>query len=135
IGGRIITEYAWHSLFARNLFITPAQIGSAWTAERTVDPDWVVLDLPSFKADPARHGCAGETVIALDFERRLVLIGNTEYAGEIKKSIFSVLNLDLPRRSVFPMHCSANEDRSEEHTSELQSRENLVCRLLLEKKK
>ena len=110
IGGRIITEYAWHSLFARNLFITPAQIGSAWTAERTVDPDWVVLDLPSFKADPARHGCAGQTVIALDFERRLVLIGNTEYAGEIKKSIFSVLNLDLPRRSVFPMHCSANED-------------------------
>ncbi|HZJ10785.1 MAG TPA: phosphoenolpyruvate carboxykinase (ATP) [Trueperaceae bacterium] len=110
LGARIVTEYAWHSLFARNLFITPAQIGSAWTADRTVKPDWVVLDLPSFRADPERHGCASSTIIAVDFERRLVLVGNTEYAGEIKKSIFGVLNLDLPRRSVFPMHCSANED-------------------------
>ena len=112
IGGRIVTEYAWHSLFARNLFITPAQIGSAWTADRTVDPEWVVLDLPSFEADPERHGCASTTVIAVDFGRRLILVGNTEYAGEIKKSIFGVLNLELPRRDIFPMHCSANEDEA-----------------------
>src|SRR5690606_25704266 len=99
---RVVTEYAWHSLFTKNLFID-------------VDGghdhvDWVVVDLPSFKADPQRHGSASSTVVAMDFARKLVLIGNTEYGGEIKKSIFTALSLDLPRRSVFPMHCSANED-------------------------
>src|SRR5690606_9885501 len=99
---RVVSEYAWHSLFTRNLFID--------AAARHAVPDWVVVDLPSFKADPQRHGCASSTVIAMDFQRKLVLIGNTEYGGEIKKSIFTALNLDLPRRAVFPMHCSANED-------------------------
>ncbi len=98
---RVVAEYAWHGLFAGNLFRRPDRPG------RT--PDWVVLDLPSFEADPARHGCRSTTAIMLDFERRLVLIANTEYAGEIKKSIFSVLNLALPSREVFPMHCAANE--------------------------
>ncbi len=99
---RVVTEYAWHSLFARNLFVDAATPHE--------DPEWVVLDLPSFRADPARHGCRSSTVIAMDFERKVVLIGNTEYAGEIKKSIFTALNLALPERGVFPMHCSANED-------------------------
>ncbi len=98
---RVVTEYAWHSLFARNLFVD-AQGAHA-------QPDWLVVDLPSFEADPKRHGTNSTTVIALDFEKRLVLIGNTEYAGEIKKSIFSALNMVLPDDDVFPMHCSANE--------------------------
>ncbi len=67
-----------------------------------------MIDLPSFRADPARHGCRSDTVIAIDFERKLVLIGNTAYAGEIKKSVFTVLNYLLPDRGVMPMHCSAN---------------------------
>jgi len=101
LGVRVVTEYAWHGLFAANLFRRPDAAGR--------EPDWLVLDLPSFEADPARHGCRSTTAIMLDFERRLVLIANTEYAGEIKKSIFGVLNLALPRRDVFPMHCAANE--------------------------
>jgi phosphoenolpyruvate carboxykinase (ATP) len=72
------------------------------------DPDFTVINLPSFRADPERHGCRSETVIAVSFKERLVLIGATEYAGEIKKSIFSVLNFLLPDRNVMPMHCSAN---------------------------
>jgi len=100
---RVVTEYAWHSLFAQNLFIN--------VTSPHPTTDWVVVDLPSFKADPRRHGSASSTVVAMDFERKLVLIGNTEYGGEIKKAIFTALNLDLPRRSVFPMHCSANEAR------------------------
>src|SRR5690625_4646645 len=98
---RVVTEYAWHSLFARNLFIEAEQAHE--------QPDWLVVDLPSFRADPERHGTNSSTVVALDFERRMVLIGDTEYAGEIKKSIFSALNMVLPDVDVFPMHCSANE--------------------------
>ena len=98
---RVVTEYAWHSLFARNLFVDQA------TAHE--QPDWMVVDLPSFKADPERHGCNTSTVVAMDFEHKLVLVGDTEYAGEIKKSIFSALNMVLPDVDVFPMHCSANE--------------------------
>ncbi|MDT3681866.1 MAG: phosphoenolpyruvate carboxykinase (ATP) [Truepera sp.] len=98
---RVATEYAWHSLFASNLFRRPAPTTEA--------SEWLVLDLPSFEADPKRHGSHSTTAIMLDFERRVVLIANTEYAGEIKKSIFSALNLALPRRGVFPMHCSANK--------------------------
>lgn len=101
---RVVTEYAWHSLFARNLFV------DAETAHE--EPDWMVVDLPSFKADPERHGCNTSTVVAMDFEHKLVLVGDTEYAGEIKKSIFSALNMVLPDVDVFPMHCSANESAS-----------------------
>src|SRR5690606_29468600 len=67
-----------------------------------------IIDLPSFRADPARHGCRTETVIAVDFSRMLVLIGGTAYAGEMKKSVFTVLNYLLPESGVMPMHCSAN---------------------------
>ena len=98
---RVVTEFAWHGLFSRNLFIdAEAPHG---------EPDWLVLNLPSFCAVPQRHGTRSGTVIAMDFGRRLVLVGNTEYAGETKKSIFSALNLELPRAGVFPMHCSANQ--------------------------
>lgn len=99
---RVVTELAWQALFARNLFITEG-VDAA-------EPDWMVIDLPSFKADPVRHGCRSSTVIAVDFGKRLVLIGDTEYGGEIKKSIFSALNFELPLKGILPMHCSANED-------------------------
>ncbi|WP_395697618.1 phosphoenolpyruvate carboxykinase [Methylocella sp.] len=100
---RVLTEYAWHSLFIRNLLIRPtSEEAKAFSADLTI------LDLPSFKADPARHGCRTETVIAIDFTRKIVLIGGTSYAGEIKKSVFSYLNFVLPAKGVMPMHCSAN---------------------------
>ena len=97
---RVTTERAWHSLFAQNMFVR----GEPWAGEA----DFTVLSLPSFRADPARHGLRSSTVIAVSFADRLVLVGGTEYAGEIKKSIFSVLNFTLPDAGVLPMHCSAN---------------------------
>lgn len=101
---RVVTEYAWHSLFIRNLLIRP----DISEIEGFV-PQLTIIDLPSFRADPARHGTRGETVIAIDFKRMLVLIGGTSYAGEMKKSVFTALNYLLPQESVMPMHCSANE--------------------------
>src|SRR3712207_9235694 len=85
---------------------------------------------PEFEADPARHGTRTGTFIVLNLARRTILIGGTRYAGELKKAMFTVMNYYLPKQGVLSMHC-----RSEEHTSELQSRQYLVCRLLLEKKK
>lgn len=104
---RIVTELAWHSLFIRNLLIRPAESELAdFLAQLTI------INLPSFKADPKRHGTRSETVIAVDLTRMIVLIGGTSYAGEIKKSVFTVLNYLLPTRGVMPMHCSANEGKS-----------------------
>jgi phosphoenolpyruvate carboxykinase (ATP) len=100
---RVITELAWHSLFIRNLLIRPERESLADFAAKLT-----IIDLPSFKADPARHGTRSETVIAVDLSRMLVLICGTSYAGEIKKSVFTVLNYLLPERGVMPMHCSAN---------------------------
>src|SRR2546427_5492372 len=100
---RIITEYAWHNLFARNLFIVPSNPALAPHA-----PEFTVIDSPSFLADPTRHGSRSQAVIAVNFSRKLVLVGGTSYAGEIKKSIFSILNYILPLKNVLPMHCSAN---------------------------
>ncbi len=101
---RVVTELAWHSLFIRNLLIRPEADSLAdFTAKMTI------IDLPSFRADPARHGTRTETVIALDLTRMIVLIGGTSYAGEMKKSVFSALNYLLPQQGVMPMHCSANE--------------------------
>ena len=98
---RVITEYAWHALFIQHLLIVPeSQNGFA--------PKLTIIDLPSFRADPARHGTRSETVIALDLANGLVLIGGTQYAGEMKKAVFTVLNYLLPERGVMPMHCSAN---------------------------
>jgi phosphoenolpyruvate carboxykinase (ATP) len=104
---RVVTQYAWHNLFARNLFIP--ETDPARLARHT--PAFTVVDLPGFEADPARHGTRSGVFIALNFERRLVLIGGTSYAGEIKKSIFSVMNYLLPMRRVLSMHCSANVGR------------------------
>src|SRR3989475_9912830 len=101
---RIITEYAWHNLFARNLFIVDASPAAASAHV----PQFTVIDSPGFQADPKRHGTNSEVVIALHFAKKLVLIGGTSYAGEMKKSIFSVLNYILPLRNVLSMHCSAN---------------------------
>jgi phosphoenolpyruvate carboxykinase (ATP) len=100
---RVVTEYAWHSLFIRHLLIRPPS-----DALEYFDPTFTVVDLPGFRADPKRHGSISPTVIAVDFSRRMVLIGGTSYAGEMKKSVFTILNFLLPSKGVMPMHCSAN---------------------------
>ena len=105
---RIVTEYAWHSLFARHLFIPerdPDRLGRH-------QPQFTVIDTPRFHADPERHGTNSEVFILVNFAKRLVLIGGTSYAGEIKKSIFTVMNYLLPLRGAMPMHCSANVGRA-----------------------
>lgn len=107
MGVTVITETAWHALFIRNLLIRPDG-GDAETPAGEV----TILHLPSFKADPARHGSRTDTVIALDMSRKLVLIGGTAYAGEIKKSVFSLFNFHAPLVDVLPMHCSANIGKS-----------------------
>ena len=101
---RIITELAWHSLFARNMFITP-QTNEEF---RRHIPDFTVIAVPSFKAFPQVDDTPSNTVIAINFEQRLCIIGNTGYAGEIKKSIFTIMNYLLPLEGVMTMHCSAN---------------------------
>ena len=100
----VLTEFAWHSLFARNMFL-PENDESRRGSHR---PEFTVVDAPLFKADPVKHGTRSEVFIAVHFGRKLVLIGGTHYAGEIKKSIFTVLNYMLPIKGVMPMHCSAN---------------------------
>ncbi|MBS9721666.1 phosphoenolpyruvate carboxykinase [Tianweitania sp. BSSL-BM11] len=106
---RVITEYAWHSQFIRNLLIRPDRSELA-----DFTPALTIIDLPSFRADPARHGSGTETIIAVDFTNMLVLIGGTSYAGEMKKSVFTALNYLLPAKTVMPMHCSANESHDGE---------------------
>jgi len=106
---RILTELAWHSLFIRQLLIRPERSELA-----DFVPDLTIVDLPSFKADPERHGVRTETVIAIDFSRKIVLIGNSSYAGEMKKSVFTTLNFYLPAQGVMPMHCSANVGRDDD---------------------
>jgi phosphoenolpyruvate carboxykinase (ATP) len=103
IGVRVVTESPWHALFAHNMFL---RIGA--DALRGFAPDFTVLHAPGLAADPARHGTRSDVAIVVNFTAREVLIAGTSYAGEIKKSIFSVLNQVLPDRDVFPMHCSAN---------------------------
>ena len=100
---RVICEYAWHALFIQHLMIKPDM--AEYEGFR---PKLTIIDLPSFKADPKRHGVRSETVIACDLTQGLVLIGGTSYAGEMKKSVFTVLNYLLPEKGVMPMHCSAN---------------------------
>lgn len=100
---RVITELAWHGLFIRNLLIRPAR-----EVLNTFQQKLTIINLPSFKADPARHGVRSETVIACNLTKGIVLIGGTSYAGENKKSVFTVLNYLLPAKGVMPMHCSAN---------------------------
>ncbi len=97
---RVVTELAWHALFMRHLLRKPAA--------GAFEPQLTIINLPSFKADPARHGTRSETVIAFDLKNRIVLIGGTQYAGETKKAVFTVMNYLLPQQGVLPMHCSAN---------------------------
>jgi phosphoenolpyruvate carboxykinase (ATP) len=103
VRARVYTEYAWHSLFIRNLLIRPDMSELA-----SYVPDLTIVDLPSFRADPKRHGCRSETIVAIDLTRKIVLIGSSSYAGEMKKSVFTYLNYVLPKKGVLPMHCSAN---------------------------
>ena len=105
---RVITELAWHNLFIRHLLRRPeaAELADFY-------PEFTILNCPSFTADPELHGCASGTVIAISFEQKLILIGGTAYAGENKKSVFSVLNYLLPKAGVMPMHCSANHAKDD----------------------
>ncbi|WP_438345208.1 phosphoenolpyruvate carboxykinase [Methylorubrum populi] len=103
VRARVYTELAWHSLFISNLLIRPERGELA-----AYVPELTIIDLPSFQADPARHGCRSKTVIAIDFAQKIVLIGGSAYAGEMKKSVFTYLNYVLPNAGVMPMHCSAN---------------------------
>ena len=100
---RIITEYAWHSLFVHQLLIRP-------TAEQLKGfvPEFTIIDLPGFEADPKIHGCSTGTVSAVNFTKKVILIGGTSYAGEMKKSVFTIMNYLLPVKRVMSMHCSAN---------------------------
>jgi len=100
---RVVTEKAWHALFARCLFLRPSreELGR-------FRPDWHILAAPEIKPELSTSGSGRDVFVGLDFSRRLVVIAGTHYAGEIKKSVFSVLNYLLPQRGVFPMHCSAN---------------------------
>jgi phosphoenolpyruvate carboxykinase (ATP) len=101
---RIVTEYAWHSLFARNMFI---KLKTNDEYRRHV-PDFTVIAIPSFRSSPVIDQTPSETFIALNFEQKLCIIGNTGYGGEIKKSVFTLLNYILPLQNVMTMHCSAN---------------------------
>jgi len=101
---RIITELAWHNLFARNMFISP----SSSDEYRRHVPEFTVISVPSFKAFPPVDGTSGQTIIAINFAQKLCIIGNSGYAGEIKKSVFTILNYLLPLDGIMPMHCSAN---------------------------
>ena len=100
---RVINELAWHNLFMRTLLVRP----NAAELENFT-PEYTIIDLPSFRADPVRHGSRGRTVVAVNFSEKLILIGGTAYAGEMKKSVFGILNYLLPLKGVMPMHCSAN---------------------------
>jgi phosphoenolpyruvate carboxykinase (ATP) len=103
INVRMVTELAWHGLFIRTMLRRPDR-------EDLDDfvADFTVINCPTFQADPKKHGCRTETVIALNFDKKLILIGGTEYAGENKKSVFTLLNYLLPEKGIMPMHCSAN---------------------------
>ena len=100
---RFITPNAWHALFVRNMFIRPSP-------DELVDfePGFTVLHAPEMQADPERHGTNSTTFVAINFAERTVLIGGTRYAGEMKKSIFTILNYLYPKQGIFSMHCSAN---------------------------
>ena len=106
INVRVFTQYAWHGLFIQHLLVRPPMDERG--ADPDVAPDFTIVDLPEFEAEPERHGCRAGTVIAVDFVRRVVLIAGTSYAGEMKKSVFTILNYFLPEEGVMPMHCSVN---------------------------
>ncbi|MEB8387949.1 phosphoenolpyruvate carboxykinase [Rhodobacteraceae bacterium KMM 6894] len=104
---RMVTELAWHGLFIRHLLRRPEP-----DALDGYVADFTVINCPSFQADPAKHDCRSETIIAMNFDRKIILIGGTEYAGENKKAVFSLLNYLLPEKGIMPMHCSANHAKN-----------------------
>lgn len=107
---RVVTQYAWHSLFARNMFIRitdPDELAAH-------KPEFTIIDAPMFHAMPEIVGTHSEAFIVVHLGKRLILIGGTSYAGEIKKSVFTILNWKLPRQRILPMHCSANMDSNED---------------------
>ena len=103
---RIVTEYAWHNLFARQVFVRPD-----WTTTQDHVPRFTVIDVPKFHAYPELDGTRSEAFVVVHFGKGLVIIGGTSYAGEMKKSVFTLLNFLLPLRRVLSMHCSANQGR------------------------
>jgi phosphoenolpyruvate carboxykinase (ATP) len=118
IGVRVVSDLAWHALFARTIFIetaTGATIEAAGDAagERDFAPEFTIVDAAGFHAEPARDGTRSETFVLVHFGRRLVLIGGTSFAGEIKKAAFTVVNHLAPLRDMLPMHCSANASDDE----------------------
>jgi len=107
LGIRFVTPNAWHALFVYNMFLRPSPTDLA-----AFSPAWTVLHAPEFHADPAIHGTKSGTFVVLHFGQRTILIGGTRYAGEMKKSVFTILNYLLPKRDVLSMHCSANLGRA-----------------------
>ncbi len=99
---RVVTESAWQSLFSRNLFIVPEELPANF------EPEFTIVSATNFSADPARDGTRSGTFVLVNFARKSVLIGGTHFAGEIKKSVFTIMNHLMPLRDVLPMHCSAN---------------------------
>jgi phosphoenolpyruvate carboxykinase (ATP) len=99
---RVVTESAWQSLFSRNLFIVPEELPANF------EPEFTIVSATNFSADPARDGTRSGTFVLVNFARKSVLIGGTHFAGEIKKSVFTIMNHLMPLREVLPMHCSAN---------------------------
>ncbi len=108
---RYVMPNAWHALFVRNMFIRPD-----FSDLPTFEPTFSVLHAPEFQADPARHGTRSGTFIVLNFAKRMILIGGTRYAGELKKAIFTVMNYLMPKDGVLSMHCSANIGRAGDTT-------------------
>jgi len=108
---RVVTELAWHSMFVRNMFILPESLEEY----KRFIPDFTIVSVPGFKSDPRVDNTNSETFIALSFEKKLAIIGNTAYAGEIKKSVFTILNYLLPLEGVLSMHCSANVNPRDEN--------------------
>src|SRR5690606_30351645 len=98
---RVVTELAWHNAFARNMLVREPADGAAFA-------EWSLVYAPGFQADPERDGTRSEAFVIIHFGRKIILIGGTRYAGELKKSVFTVMNGLLPERGVFPMHCAAN---------------------------
>ncbi len=122
INVRVINQNAWQNLFARNMFVRESSVEKL----ENFEPDFTVINAPGFQADPERDGTRSATFILLDFSRRTVLIGGTEYAGEIKKSIFTVMNYVLPKRGILSMHCSANYAPAAENENGLAGRPNVA---------
>lgn len=106
---KVINELAWHNLFARNMFIRPESIDEA----QNIKPNFTIVSAPHFKANPKLDGTHSETFVIISFKHKVILIGGTEYAGEMKKGIFSVMNYLLPMQDIMSMHCSANVEKKE----------------------